>query len=59
LRITSINLAVYGFEAITRALARGMREVEINSMARVIFCVARTLLIRRLVSRSSALAIGA
>ena len=55
--MTSISLAVYGFEARTRDDAFGIREAAINSMARVIFWIAWTLRILRRVSRSSALAI--
>ena len=50
--MTSISFAVYGLEALTRAWALGMRLVAISSMARVIFLIASTLLIRRRVSRS-------
>jgi hypothetical protein len=48
---------VYGFDPKTLACALGIRLAAISSMARVIFLVASTLLIRRLVSRSCAPAI--
>ena len=56
LRMTSSSLFVYGWDASTRAWALTIREAAISSMAEVIFMVDCTLLIRRRISRSSALA---
>ena len=47
LRMTSVILFVYGCACDTRTCALAIREVAISSMARVIFIVDWTLLMRR------------
>ena len=54
LRMTSVILSVYGWDWATRTCALAIREVAISSMARVIFIVDCTLLIRRRICRTSA-----
>jgi hypothetical protein len=42
-----VSSRAYGVEAVTRCCALTIRDAEISSMARVIFLVAPTLLMRR------------